>query len=124
MEGLRSKEAESGTAVNDETRGSYEMGNSGAWKNGMADLILELKKAEIKSEAIQVHMHQGHIETQQLKDNNETPTVMVHEGYIKKTTTLPLPNEEEWRQATSEDHDLGCIKRVLYSPEETPIDPK
>ena len=51
-------------------------------------------------------MNQGHTETQQLKDKNETPKLMVHEGQIKKTTTLPLPTEEEWRQATSEDLDI------------------
>ena len=39
-------------------------------KNGMEYLILALKRAEIKAEAIPVHMHQGHTETQQLKDNN------------------------------------------------------
>ena len=49
---------------------------------------------------------------------------MVHSGYINKTTTLPPPTEEEWMQATSEDNDLGCIKRILSSLEETPIDPK
>ena len=69
-------------------------------------------------------MYQGHTETQKLKDNNETSTVMVHADQINKTTTLHLPTEEEWMQATSEDHDLGYIKRVLSSPEDTPIDPK
>ena len=93
-------------------------------KHGMADLILALKEADIKSEAIPVHMHQVHIEKQQLKYNNETPTVMVHVGKINKTTTLTLPNEEDWRQAISENHDIGYIKRILSSPEETLIDPK
>ena len=69
-------------------------------------------------------MHHGHTETQHLKYNNETPTVMVHAVQINKTTTLPLPTEEEWRQATSKGHDLGYIKRILSSPEETRIDPK
>ena len=69
-------------------------------------------------------MNQEHIETQQMKDNNETPTVMVHAGNINETTTLPLPNEEEWRQSTLEDNDLGQIKKILSSPEEKPIDPK
>ena len=69
-------------------------------------------------------MHHGHTETQHLKYNNETPTVMVHAVQINKTTTLPLPTEEEWRQATSKVHDLGYIKRILSSPEETRIDPK
>ena len=39
-------------------------------RHGMIALMLELKEAEINAEAISVHMHQGHIETQQLKDNN------------------------------------------------------
>ena len=47
---------------------------------------------------------------------------MVHAGKINKTKTLPLPTEEEWRQATSEDRDLGYIKKILSSPDETPID--
>ena len=51
-------------------------------------------------------MHQGHIETQQLKYKNETPTLMVHAVQINEIAALPLPTEEEWRQATSEDHDL------------------
>ena len=69
-------------------------------------------------------MHQGHTETQYLKYKNETPTLMVHTVYINKTTKLPLPTEEDWRQDTLEDHDLGYIKRILSRPEETPIDPK
>ena len=69
-------------------------------------------------------MHQGQIETQKMKYNNETPTVMVNAGQINKTTTMPLTTEEDWSQAKSEDHDLGYIKRILSSPEETPIDPK
>ena len=59
-----------------------------------------------------------------MKDKYETPTVMVHAGKINKTTTLRLPTEEEWRQATSYDNDLGYIRRILSSPEETPIEPK
>ena len=58
------------------------------------------------------------------ENNTKTTTVMVHAGQINETTTLPLPTEEEWRQATSEDHDLVYIKRVLSGPEETPIEPK
>ena len=69
-------------------------------------------------------MHQENIERQHLKDNNETPTVMVHVRRMKKNTTLSLPTEERWRKATSQDHDLGYIKRILSSPEEKPIDPK
>ena len=67
-------------------------------KHGMSDLMIALKEAEIKAEAIPVHMHQGHTVTQKLKYNNEVPTVMVHSGQIKKITTLPLP---KFSQATS-----------------------
>ena len=49
---------------------------------------------------------------------------MVHVGHINKTTTLTLPYGEEWRQATSEYRDTGCINRILSSPEDTPIEPK
>ena len=42
--------------------------------------MIALKKVEIKAESIPVHMHQGHTETQKLKYNNETPTVMVYSG--------------------------------------------
>ena len=52
-------------------------------KHDMAALLLALKEAEIKAKAIPVHMHQGHIETQQLKYNNETSTVLVHVVHIK-----------------------------------------
>ena len=70
-------------------------------KHGMKELILSLKEADIKLEAIPVNMHHGHTESKQPKDNNETPTVMVHARQINKTTTLPLSTEEEWRQDTS-----------------------
>ena len=93
-------------------------------KHGISALILALKEAKIKAEAIPVQMHQGNTETQHMKYNNETPTVVVHVGQINETTTLNLSTEEECSQATSEDHDLGYIKRVLSSLEETPIDPK
>ena len=49
---------------------------------------------------------------------------MVHAGQIYKTATLTLLTEEEWRKATSEDHDLGYINRILSSLEGAPIDPK
>ena len=49
---------------------------------------------------------------------------MVHAGHINETFKLPLPTEEEWMQATSYDHDLGYIKRILSSLEETHINPK
>ena len=39
-------------------------------KNDMAALMISLKEAQIKAEAIPVQMHQGHTETQHLKDNN------------------------------------------------------
>ena len=54
----------------------------------------------------------------------ETPKVMVYAGHINETTTLCLPTEDEWRQATSKDHNLRYIKRILFFLEEKPIDPK
>ena len=45
--------------------------------------MLALNDSEIKSEDIPVHMHHDHTEIQQTKDNNKTPTVMVHAGQIK-----------------------------------------
>ena len=39
-------------------------------KHVMSALMLALKEAEIKSEAIQLHLQQVHIETQHLKDKN------------------------------------------------------
>ena len=38
---------------------------------------------------------------------------MVHEGHINETKILGLPTEGEWRQVTSEDHNLRYIKRIL-----------
>ena len=38
---------------------------------------------------------------------------MVHVRNINENETLCLPIEEEWRQATSEYHDLGYIKNIL-----------
>ena len=66
-------------------------------------------------------MHKDHTEIQQLKDNNETPTMMVYAVHINEIKTLPLLTEEEWRQDTSEDCDLGYIKRILSSLDETPL---
>ena len=51
-------------------------------KPGMSALILALKETEIKAESIPAQMHQGHTETQNLKDNNETTILMVHAGHI------------------------------------------
>ena len=83
-------------------------------KYGMSALILSLKEAEIKSGAIPVNMHQG---------QTATP-VMVHAGQINETTTLCLPTEEYWRQATLEGHGLGYINNILSGMQETPIEPK
>ena len=60
-------------------------------KHGMASLMLALKQTEIKAEDIPVHIHQGQTATQQLKEKDETPTVMVHVVYINEITTLCLP---------------------------------
>ena len=62
-------------------------------KYGMSAIVITLKKAEIKSEDIPVYAHKWHTETQQLKDNNSTPTVMVYAVHINKTTTIYLPTE-------------------------------
>ena len=45
-------------------------------------------------------------------------------GNINKNTTIYLTTEEEWRQAAPPYHDIGYIKRILSSPEETYIYPK
>ena len=45
MKGLRIEADQSGTDIKTSARGGYETGNSGAWKNGMPDLILALKEA-------------------------------------------------------------------------------
>ena len=39
--------------------------------------------------------------------------VMVNELQINKITIICLLTEEDWRQATPEDHDLKYIKRIL-----------
>ena len=70
-------------------------------KHGMAALMLAINESGIKSEDIPVHMYQGHTETQQLKDKDETPTGMVQSGNINENKTLCIPTEEYWRQATS-----------------------
>ena len=63
-------------------------------KHGISARMIVQKEAETKEESIPVHMHQGHTGKQQLKYNNETPTLMVHAGQNKKTRTLPLLTEE------------------------------
>ena len=60
-------------------------------KPGMSALMLALKEAEIKAEDIPVQMHQGHTETQNMRDNNETSTVMVNTGQIKKPQQYLYP---------------------------------
>ena len=51
-----------------------------------------------------------------MKDKGEIPTVTVHVWQIKKTKTLPLTQEEEWRKDISEDQDLRYNKSMLSSP--------
>ena len=60
-------------------------------KHGIAALVLALKEAEIKTEAIQSHIHQGKTSTKQRKDKVERSTVMLFSGQINETTTLYLP---------------------------------
>ena len=50
--------------------------------------------------------------------------MVVNAEQINKTTTLTLPNEEEWRQAITDNHDLRFIKIIVSIPEEAHIDPK
>ena len=78
----------------------------------------------MKAEDISVHMHNEKTETKQLKDKVKITTGTVHAGEIKKTTRLTLSTEKQWKQAISEDHDLGYIKSILSSTQETTIDPK
>ena len=49
---------------------------------------------------------------------------MVNAVHINETTTLGIPTEEYWRQATSEYHHLGYINNILSGPEEKLVDPK
>ena len=69
-------------------------------KHGMSVLMLALKEAEIKVEDIPVHMHHKQTATKQMKYKGEIPTGALHAVKINKTTTLTLPTEEEWVQAT------------------------
>ena len=85
-------------------------------KHGMVALMIALKEAEIKAEDIPGHMHQGQTVTQYMEYMGETPTVMVHSVKPNETTTQFIPTEEEWRQGTSEYHDLGYIKNILSGP--------
>ena len=63
-------------------------------KYGMASLMLALNEAETRTEAIPVHMNQGHNVTKHMKYRCETPTLLVHVGNIDETTTLYIPTEE------------------------------
>ena len=78
-------------------------------KHGIEALMLALKDAEIKSEAIPVHMYQWKTAAQQTKYKFETLTVMLHSGNINETTKICLPKYKEWRKATSEDNALRYI---------------
>ena len=61
---------------------------------GMTSLILALKEAKIKAEAVPVYMNQVQTATKYLKDKDEITTSMVNAGQINETTTLCLPTEE------------------------------
>ena len=54
----------------------------------------------------------------------EKPMLVMHKGQINKTTTLCLPTEAYWSQATAQGHDPKYIKIILSGPQETPINPK
>ena len=79
-------------------------------KHGMQALMLALKEMRIKTETIQVHMHHKQTSKKHLKDKCEILAVMVHVVQINKTITLPIPIEEECRQAALEHYDLGYIE--------------
>ena len=113
MEGHRTKAAYSETDVTDDTQGNAQTNNSGAWKacHGSPHAITKGGGNKVRSYNSTYAPRSEKNTTPQKK--NETPTVMVHAGNINKTTTLPLPIEEEWRQDTSEYHDLGYIK-IIY----------
>ena len=64
--GLRQKIVEQMSILRHKVAMRWARGVPG--KHGMADLILTLKEEEIKAEAIPVHMHQGHKESQHPKD--------------------------------------------------------
>ena len=85
-------------------------------KHGVADLTLAQKDMETKAEEIPVYMNQGQTETQKLKDRDKIPTVMVHAVQINENTTLYIPSEEDWRQNTSQDHDIGYIHDTVSGP--------
>ena len=93
------------------------MRNSGAWKIWHVSPHDSTKRGGNKAESIPVHMRQGQTATKNMKDKGEIITVTVHAVQINKTKTLFLPTEEDWRQATSEDHDLICINRIVSSPD-------
>ena len=57
-------------------------------KHVMAAFVLSLKEAEIKTEAIPVHMHQRQTATKHLKDEGEITPVMVHAVHIKNCNTM------------------------------------
>ena len=123
MEGYDNKSAQSGTTLNPMSRGSYQTVNSVSWKIWHVRPHAITKGGGNKSEGYtSAYAPQTDCKKKQLKDKGAIPTGMVHVGHIKKTTTPTLPTNKEWRQATSEDHDIRYIKRILSSLEETPID--
>ena len=69
-------------------------------------------------------MYQGNTATKQLKDKDETTTVMVHARNINETKTLCIPTDKEWIQNTSEDRDLEYINNILSGAEDTSIETK
>ena len=59
----------------------------------MMDLMLSLKEAEIRKEAIPVHMNQGKNTTKNINNKGETTIVMIHAGHINESEILRLPTE-------------------------------
>ena len=99
-----------------ETQVIYDTGKSGAWKTRHGRPHPGTKGGINKGRRYTSTYAPGAYKTHHMKYNNETPTYMVHAGQINETTTLPLPTEEDWKQATSEENDIGYIRRILSSP--------
>ena len=92
------------------------MGKSGAWKTGHCGHNVSAKGGGNKGVNYTSTYASREYCKKQLTDKYETTTIMLHVGYINKTTTLCIPIYEEWIHATTEDHDLRYIKQILSGP--------
>ena len=82
----------------------------------MVDLMLELNDAEVKSEAIQLHMHQDNTAKKEQGENIENLVAVVRAGYLNKNTSLCLPTQEDFIQATAEDKYLITLRGFYLFP--------